>query len=268
MNIWRHQILLVIILLLFPERDVRGEPSFGFIPESELPALQKFIPSLALCRQLIVVVTKDWEKVPGMLYRFERDGEGWQLHQAPWPVVVGRNGMGWGIGDHGGPPKNAERLKREGDGRAPAGIFRLDEAFGKVPAGISEITRFPYRQMLPTTRGVDDPRSRFYNRVINAAHVGEEDWQSAEIMLRKDNLYDWGIVVRHNWKPYPGYGSCIFLHIWRGPRVGTAGCTAMREKRMVSLARWLDSRLKPLLIQLPRNEYAKLEDQWQLPALK
>ena len=84
-------------------------------------------------------------------------------------------------------------------------------------------------------------------------------------MLRSDELYRWGIMVKHNWKPYPGYGSCIFIHLWRGPGQGTAGCTAMAPQNMKSLLHWLDVKKYPLLIQLPEAEYEKLKKSWRLP---
>ena len=116
-------------------------------------------------------------------------------------------------------------------------------------------------------RGVDDPRSRYYNRIVDQDRVGKPDWKSAEIMLRKDPLYDCGIVVAHNWQPYPALGSCIFLHTWKGPKVGTAGCTAMPEERMITLARWLDRAKKPTLVQFPTQIYRSLDDQARLPEL-
>src|SRR5947209_5190365 len=53
--------------------------------------------------QVILVVTDDWDAVPGVMRRFQRDGV-----RAPWhsvgrevPVVVGAAGLGWGDGLHG-----------------------------------------------------------------------------------------------------------------------------------------------------------------------
>ena len=47
------------------------------------------------------------------------------------PAVVGRNGLAWGRGVRTDLPAG-EPQKREGDGRAPAGIFKLGPAFGMV----------------------------------------------------------------------------------------------------------------------------------------
>ena len=62
----------------------------------------------------------------------------------------------------------------------------------------------------------------------------------SEKMLRDDGLYKWGVFVEHNPAAAPGAGSCIFLHIWKDSTTPTTGCTAMAEKDLVKLLRWLD----------------------------
>ena len=79
--------------------------------------------------------------------------------------------------------------------------------------------------------------------------------------------YRWGAVVAHNLDQVPGAGSCIFLHVWEGAGVPTAGCTAMPEAEMLRLVRWLDRNKNPLLVQLPAAEYRRLRDAWKLPDL-
>jgi len=79
-------------------------------------------------------------------------------------------------------------------------------------------------------------------------------------------LFRLGIVVQQNAPDTrPGAGSCVFLHIWRGPHEPTSGCTAMPEERVRETVRWLDPKLRPVLVQLPDLEYVKLRERWQLP---
>src|SRR5688500_220741 len=80
--------------------------------------------------QMIAVTTADWNAATGELHRYERESA-----QAPWrevgsasSVTVGRAGSAWGIGLH--PVQSDGPQKREGDGRAPAGVFSLGTAFG------------------------------------------------------------------------------------------------------------------------------------------
>ena len=130
-----------------------------------LPALKQRIPELRSSSQLILVLARDWNATKAKLYTFERDDTGnWKRAGIESDVVIGRKGMAWGIGLHGGCERGSA-CKKEGDERAPAGVFELDEIFGvaKTPK-----LRFPYRHITATTEAIDDPRSRFYNRFVDA----------------------------------------------------------------------------------------------------
>jgi D-alanyl-D-alanine dipeptidase len=222
---------------------------------------------LARSRQLVVVTTRGWDAVGGVLRRFERRGArgAWAQVGADVPVVVGRTGLAWGAGlvevtGAAGP------RKREGDGKAPAGVFRLGPAFGFADAReASARLRLPYKPLTASTECVDDPASRRYNLVVERGASGAADWKSSERM-REVEGYRWGLVVAHNAEPpAPGLGSCIFLHVWAGPEKGTAGCTAMGRGNLEALLGWLDPAKRPLLVQLPDGEYARLRGSWRLP---
>ena len=229
-------------------------------------------------RQVIVVTTADWNAVPGTLQRYARRTRrsAWQPVGAAIPIVVGRTGLAWGDGLHGAPSALAQGndpLKREGDGKSPAGAFRLNAAFGYLPKTKAGRLNLPYIQATATLQCVDDAQSAYYNRVVDRAQVRQPDWQSNEDMLRKDDLYRWGVVVEHNAgkvglsgaKAKPSGGSCIFLHIWGGPQSSTSGCTAMEPQLLEQVMRWLDARQQPVLVQLPQSAYERLQQAWGLP---
>ncbi len=224
-------------------------------------------PDLAGSRQLVLVVAPGWESITAELRCFARaDADApWKEVFAPTPAMIGRSGLAWGIGLHGTFPPGDEHVKHEGDGRAPAGAFLLPSAFGYTPAADARITEFPYQPLTPTVEGVDDPASRYYNRVVDSAGLADKDWKSSEQMRRDDDLYRWGVIVAHNSKPRPGYGSCIFLHVWGGAGHSTSGCTAMPAEYLEPLIRWLDQRSHPVLVQLPAEEYRRLKTEWRLP---
>lgn len=197
--------------------------------EPELPAFKAVMPELLDSEQVIVCTAADWDSSAAEIRCYQRSARGstWREAFAIPQAAAGKQGMAWGIGLHGGPP--GEPVKREGDMRSPAGAFRLYGAFGYAPAEAASIVNFPYRQVTPALEGVENPQSAFYNRVVDASAVSRNDWQATETMLRPDGLYRWGLIVEHNWQPLPGFGSCIFLHVWRGPGQGTAGYTATAE---------------------------------------
>ena len=115
----------------------------------------------------------------------------------------------------------------------------------------------PWQTITPALEAIDDPASRFYNRIVDRARVAQPDWRSSERMAQIPG-YALGVLVAHNPRNLPGAGSCIFLHLWLGKGRGTAGCTAVREGDLVKLVRWLDPEQQPVLVQLPR-EVALLE---------
>ena len=219
--------------------------------------------------QVLVVTTSDWSAVEGRLQRFERADahKKWKTVGEPVTVVVGKNGLGWGAGVVAADPQSGDPIKKEGDGKAPAGIFRLSTAFGYAPQEQSGWT-MPYVSLTPAVECVDDTSSKFYNRILDRGSVNP-DWNSSEQMRRSDELYRWGIVVDHNADPIkPGGGSCIFMHIWRGPGQGTVGCTAMPQEKLEAVLAWLDPKRNPMLVQLPAAEYKKMKRKWKLPEME
>ena len=125
--------------------------------------------------------------------------------------------------------------------------------------------KLPYLALSKQIEGIDDPRSRYYNQLVDRSKVARVDWRTSEQMLRNDDLYKWGIVVEHNRAARPGAGSCIFLHVWKGPASPTAGCTAMPENEIVKLLRWLDPAAHPILVQMPRSSYPAFQSKFRLP---
>ena len=180
------------------------------------------------------------------------------------PVVLGKKGLGWGRGLFE-PAGNDGPRKVEGDNKAPAGIFRLGPAFGY--ANRASWIKLRYVALTKNTEGIDDPRSRHYNQLVDRTKVAQVDWKSSEKMLRADVLYKWGIFVAHNPAATPGAGSLIFLHIWRDSSGATAGCTAMPEQNLVQLLRWLDPAAHPVLVQMPQPTYNSLRTSLHLPVL-
>ncbi|WBX94711.1 L,D-transpeptidase family protein [Pseudoxanthomonas mexicana] len=217
-------------------------------------------------RQLVLVVTDGWDATTGTLQRFElRDGR-WQAASMPSPISVGRNGAAWGLGLHPAPSGGPQ--KQEGDGRAPAGVFTLGEAFGYAGEAA---TAMPYRPMQATSYCIDVPDSPLYNRIIDtrtegeAAAKGSTEPMRLDLHNNGDPRYREGLVIGHNPTATPRAGSCIFAHLWRTPGEPTAGCTAMAAETMDGLLAWLRPDAWPVFVLLPRAEYERLAQDWRLP---
>jgi len=206
----------------------------------------------AKSRQLLVVGTEGWHASHGRLQRYEKRGGSWKPVGKPIRVVVGKNGLGWGRGLHGFAPYPGPK-KREGDGRAPAGIFALPFLFGEG----ADRFRYPYRQMTRYHHCVDDSRSRYYNRIVDSRKV-KKDYRSFERMKFPSGLYRYGVFVAHNPRRIPRGGSCIFLHIRKPSGAPTVGCTAMSQKELLEIMRWLDPEARPLLVQAPEGIISRL----------
>lgn len=201
------------------------------------------------CRQVVLVLATDAQAISGNLCLMNKSPQReWQSETEIIPVSLGRGGMAWGLGEHTAPAPEGFRIKREGDGCSPAGVFRLPFAFGEEMHG--EFLRLPYVSLTSSHFGVDDEKSGYYNQVVDASSVTvTRDWDSAETMLRPDGLYRLGAMVAHNPVNLPHAGSCIFLHLWRGPGQPTAGCTAMAEDDLKRVLSWLDPAAEPRLVQ-------------------
>ncbi len=226
----RRLIILVLITLLFLGADEK-------IDESS---------------QLILVSTDDWNASSGVLQKYQKEAGQWYKIGDDIVIKVGENGLAWGIGLHK-ILADTPYIKKEGDKRAPAGIFRLKNAFGYDALDI----RYPHEEMSKDFHCVDDSDSKYYNKIVDSKKV-KKDYNSYEVMEFDKDYYKYGLVVDHNPKAVPLKGSCIFLHIKSIP---TMGCTAMSEEAMLELLKWLDPAKAPILIQAPKSEIADLLQQ-------
>lgn len=220
----------------------------------------------SVSRQMIVVSTDGWNVDHGSLRTYERDGVHWKAIGQPVDVTIGKQGSAWGVGLH--PPQHDGPTKTEGDGRSPAGVFRVGEAFGYAE---SNGTALPYRGLSASDYCVDVDSSPYYNQLVDENRVGTHAVAGATEAMRRDlhfhgdHAYRIGFVIEHNPDGRKGAGSCIFAHLWKSPTSPTAGCTAMTDQAMERLLAWLDPKKKPVFVLLPRSEYARLRDAWNLP---
>ncbi len=189
--------------------------------------------------QLLVAVAESRDSSMVKIYALERSSGGWELRTGPLPGIIGRNGFA--------PPGE----KREGDGRAPTGLFPLESAFGYA-AFID--SRMPYRQATENDLWVDDVQSPDYNTWVTR---GQTSATSFEVMKLADNRYRHGLVIGYNRNPIiKGYGSGIFAHAWLEDGYTTSGCVAFDESELIKILAWLDPAKQPQILMGTRQDLA------------
>ncbi len=139
------------------------------------------------------------------------------------PVALGRSGIGFD--------------KREGDGRTPAGVWRILRVLYRGDRAPRPATRLAAAPIGMADGWCDDPEDRRYNCPVTLPFA-----PSHERMRRDDALYDLLLVLDHNTRPrVRRRGSAIFIHQARPGYRPTEGCVALAPADM----RRLLTRLRP-----------------------
>lgn len=218
------------------------------------------------CRQCVVGIAADWNSSRVEVRVFEKNGGGWTLTGGPWSGRLGKNGLAWGRGLH--PLPDGVVAKREGDLRAPAGVFALGGAFGYAPQ-IQKNPALPYRQITTRDLWVEDSASPDYNRHVVLGSEPATAWEKKQQMKQDDPAHSLKLFIAHNPAPgaVPGAGSSIFFHIWRADGAKpSAGCTTLSGQNLRSLIAAIDPAKNPVYVLLPEEEYRRVAREWRLPA--
>lgn len=209
-------------------------------------------PLLAEATQLVLVVTPSMADSAARLetYRRASKEKPWVRHGKSESAVVGAAGLGWGL-PFRGLALDGEPLKAEGDKRAPAGFYKFGPKFGFEASGLSNYLRLETDAHFC----VDDVASPNYSRIVSREEAGAGT--SGEAM-RAIPLYRRGVVIDYPADRAAKGGSCIFLHVWRGPASPTVGCVALREKSVERLQDWIETGAAVIAI-LPETALGRFE---------
>ena len=236
-----------------PQPGVVQQPSTGFPVQD--------------ARQLVLVTAPDALADKGTLRRFARTGPGapWVEAGQPVPCRLGRKGLGLGRGLApvlpGGP------VKREGDGRTPAGLFPIPAAFGYASAedAAKAGVRLPYVAVSDRTSCVTDAGSPLFGKVVGPGERPEGGVRQ-DRMVRDDGANAWGVVIGHNaGAADPQAGTCIFLNVRPAGGPATGGSVGIPAEAASALAAWLDPAARPVVAVVPEAEARTLGVSWGLP---
>ncbi len=188
-----------------------------------LTKLIAYYPEAQKAPQLLVILSRDTIGRATLFQQYRHI----PMQRFSCPCRTGLHGLG---------------KEKEGDGKTPAGLFSVGNAFGVLP---DPGTRLSYTHLTPSHYWVDDPKSRYYNRFVCMDQTIWPDWQSAEHLFSHRAAYAYALPLDYNAACVPGKGSAIFLHCGAGR--ATKGCVALPHSAMRHLLVLLKPQAKVLI---------------------
>jgi|TARA_B110000881_G_C18459259_1_gene455317 L,D-peptidoglycan transpeptidase YkuD (ErfK/YbiS/YcfS/YnhG family) len=124
--------------------------------------------------------------------------------------------------------KGINSIKKEGDKCTPRGVFTLGKLYYRADRVEKPKTIISSKIIKKNMGWCDDVTSIYYNKEIKINKKIKH-----EKLFRKDNSYDYLIVINYNTKNIKyAKGSAIFLHLTKDYKK-TAGCVAVKEKDLL-----------------------------------
>ncbi|MDP2036969.1 MAG: hypothetical protein Q8L04_06265, partial [Ignavibacteria bacterium] len=119
---------------------------FSFPKEQKSSYQSEIEKLLKKSKQILLVTSDSWDATSANLSYYERSGTRFKNVGDDIPVFLGKSGLGWGRGliDF---EKSDGPIKKEGDKRAPAGIFSLPYVFGLLSSDSMKWLNYPYQQI-------------------------------------------------------------------------------------------------------------------------
>jgi len=206
---------------------------------------------LGKARRLVLVTAATMNDTAAAMRLYERSApsEPWRALGSSEPAMIGKAGMAWS-------PffrrlaRPGEPIKVDGDKRAPAGFYKIGRSFGTLPS-----SRPGHIRVTEDTVCVYEPSSPHYNKIVPRQVAGP--FVGVENMSRMLPMYRRGLLVDYPTDARRKAGSCIFIHVWRSPTTGTAGCVAVPEPRVEALQAF--SQGGAVLAILPREALGRLK---------
>ena len=140
--------------------------------------------------------------------------------------------------------QNGIKIKKyEGDKTTPKGTFSIGRLYYRADRVKKPVTKISTKIIKKNMGWCNDPDSIYYNKEIKTNKKVKH-----EILFRKDNSYDYLIVINYNTKKIiPHKGSAIFIHLTKNYKK-TDGCVAMKKNNFLVLAKIIDKKTKIKII--------------------
>jgi L,D-peptidoglycan transpeptidase YkuD (ErfK/YbiS/YcfS/YnhG family) len=201
-------------------------------------------------RRLVLVTVPTIASSAGTLRLFERrrNDAGWSRVGSAEPVNVGSRGVAWGRAFRH-LAADGEPIKTEGDKRSPAGIYAIGRPFGFASSPLAR-----YLQLQSDNVCVEDPSSPAYNTITSAKALGRSAGGETMGTIPR---YRRGLVVDYPTDATERAGSCIFIHVWKGPGRSTEGCLTLPEQRVAALQKFANA-YPTVLALMPESAVGKL----------
>ena len=142
-------------------------------------------------------------------------------------------------------------VKREGDGRSPAGVFAIGEAFGYCADRthrVALLTHGSVQLLRGRQRLAALQPDRRHARGRRARRRRRDGADASRPPRNGDQRYRLGFVIEHNPHGVPMSGSCTSAHLWKSPVDATSGCTAMETATMDAVLAWLRPDADPVFV--------------------
>jgi L,D-peptidoglycan transpeptidase YkuD (ErfK/YbiS/YcfS/YnhG family) len=129
--------------------------------------------------------------------------------------------------------------KKEGDRCTPRGLFTLGKLYYRADRVKKPISNIETKIIKRDMGWCNDVTNKFYNKEIKVNKKIRH-----EKLFRKDNSYDYLIVINYNTKNVKSsIGSAIFLHLTKNYKK-TEGCVAVVKKDLLIILRLITKNSK------------------------
>ena len=135
--------------------------------------------------------------------------------------------------------KGLTKSKKEGDYCTPKGTFTLGTLYYRKDRVNKPSVNFKTKVIKSNMGWCDDPKNKYYNKEVKINNVPQY-----EKLFRKDNKYDYLLVINYNIKKIiPNNGSAIFIHLTK-KYSPTKGCVTLAKKDFLIMLKLINNKTK------------------------